>query len=69
MADPKVNLSWRETASKIGIRYAGYVDPGPLRPPFIEIPAEVDKAQKARAEKWRKLCETYRPARVRSAAE
>jgi dihydrodipicolinate synthase/N-acetylneuraminate lyase len=69
MADPKVNLSWRETASKIGIRYAGYVDPGPLRPPFIEIPEEVDKAQKARAEKWRKLCETYRPARVRSAAE
>jgi dihydrodipicolinate synthase/N-acetylneuraminate lyase len=69
MADPKVNLSWRETASKIGIRYAGYVDPGPLRPPFIEIPDEVDKAQKARAEKWRKLCETYRPARVRSAAE
>lgn len=68
-ADPKVNLSWRETASKVGIRYAGYVDPGPLRPPFIEIPEEVQKGQKARAERWRKLCETYRPARVRSAAE
>jgi dihydrodipicolinate synthase/N-acetylneuraminate lyase len=69
MANPKVNLSWRETASKVSIRYAGYVDPGPLRPPFIEIPEDVDKAQKARAEKWRKLCETYRPSRVRSAAE
>jgi dihydrodipicolinate synthase/N-acetylneuraminate lyase len=68
-AERKVNLSWRETASKIGIRYAGYVDPGPLRPPFLEIPEAVDKAQKARAERWRKLCETYRPTRVRSAAE
>ena len=25
--------------------------------------------KKARAEKWRKLCETYKPARARSAAE
>jgi trans-o-hydroxybenzylidenepyruvate hydratase-aldolase len=69
LANPKVNLSWRETASKVGIRYAGYCDPGPLRPPFIEIPEEVDKAQKARAEKWNKLCETYRPSQTRSAAE
>lgn len=68
-AEAKVNLSWRETASKIGIRYAGYVDPGPLRPPFLEIPEAVDKAQKARAEKWVKLCQTYRPKRIRSAAE
>ncbi len=69
MLNSKVNLSWRETASKIGIRYAGYCDPGPLRPPFMEVPEEVDKSQKARAEKWRKLCETYRPGRARSAAE
>ncbi|HEX9808353.1 MAG TPA: dihydrodipicolinate synthase family protein, partial [Alphaproteobacteria bacterium] len=68
-ADRKMNLSWRETASKIGIRHAGYCDPGPLRPPFVEVPAEVDKAQKARAEKWRTLCGTYRPGGVRSAAE
>ena len=69
MSERKVNLSWRETASKIGIRHAGYVDPGPLRPPFVEIPKEVDAAQKARAEKWNKLCETYRPTGARSAAE
>ena len=31
-----MNLSWRETAAKIAIRLAGYVDPGPLRPPFLE---------------------------------
>ncbi len=56
------NLSWRETAAKIAIRYAGYVDPGPLRPPFVEIPPEVDAAQKAKAEKWAGLCKKYRAA-------
>jgi hydratase-aldolase len=67
--DRKVNLSWRETASKIGIHHAGYVEPGPLRPPFVEIPADVEKGQKARAEKWKALCERYQPGGVRSAAE
>jgi 4-(2-carboxyphenyl)-2-oxobut-3-enoate aldolase len=54
------NLSWRETGSKIGVKYAGYVDPGPLRPPFVEIPPEVDAAQKRSAERWQKLCDKYR---------
>ena len=53
--------SWRETQSKIAIRYAGYCDPGPLRPPFVVIPNEVDEAARARAAKWVALCETYRP--------
>ena len=57
----KTDLSWRETASKIAIRYAGYVDPGPLRPPFLEIPPEVDAAQKKKAERWQALCAKYRP--------
>jgi len=55
------DLSWRETAAKIAIRYAGYVDPGPLRPPFLEVPPEVDAAQRKRVEKWKGLCEKYRP--------
>lgn len=63
------NLSWRETASKIGIRYAGYCDPGPLRPPFMEVPEAVDKAQKARAERWKELRKTYQPQGARTAAE
>lgn len=67
--DRKPNLSWRETGSKIGIRYAGYCDPGPLRPPFMEVPADVDKAQKARAEKWKELRKIYQPQGARSAAE
>jgi dihydrodipicolinate synthase/N-acetylneuraminate lyase len=54
------NPSWRETAAKIAIRYAGYVDPGPLRPPFVDVPPEVDAAQKAKAEKWKALCAKYR---------
>lgn len=54
------SMSWRETAAKIAIRYAGYVDPGPLRPPFLEIPPEVDAAQKRKAERWKTLCDKYR---------
>ncbi len=56
---PKKNLSWRETASKVGIRLAGYVDPGPLRPPFVEVPAEVIEGQKARVAYWKTLCAKY----------
>ncbi|MGE5537767.1 MAG: dihydrodipicolinate synthase family protein [Gemmatimonas sp.] len=59
-----VSLSWRETASKVGIKYAGYVEPGPLRPPFVEIPAEVDEGQKKKAARWKQLCDKYRPARA-----
>jgi hydratase-aldolase len=57
---PPANLSWRETAAKIAIRMAGYVDPGPLRPPFVEIPAEVTERMKQRVERWKKVCEKYR---------
>ena len=41
---------------------AGYVEPGPLRPPFLEIPAEVTEAQKKRVERWQRLCAKYAPA-------
>jgi dihydrodipicolinate synthase/N-acetylneuraminate lyase len=54
------NRSWRETAAKIAVRYAGYVDPGPLRPPFVEIPKEVAEATQKKAERWTRLCEKYR---------
>jgi dihydrodipicolinate synthase/N-acetylneuraminate lyase len=56
-----VNPSWRETARKIAIRMAGYVDPGPLRPPFVQIPTEVTERQKKAVERWKGLCEKYRP--------
>jgi dihydrodipicolinate synthase/N-acetylneuraminate lyase len=57
---PPANLSWRETASKIAIRMSGYVDPGPLRPPFVEIPAEVTDRMKQRVERWHQVCSKYR---------
>jgi dihydrodipicolinate synthase/N-acetylneuraminate lyase len=56
---PPANLSWRETASKIAIRMSGYVDPGPLRPPFVEIPAEVSERMKQRVERWHNVCSKY----------
>jgi dihydrodipicolinate synthase/N-acetylneuraminate lyase len=59
---PPANLSWRETASKIGIRMAGYVDPGPLRPPFLEIPPEVTERMRQRVERWKGVCAKYRVA-------
>ena len=66
----KVNMSWRETASKIGVALAGYVNPGPLRPPFLDIPPEVLEGQKKRVAEWTKLCEKYgAPYRRGAAAE
>ncbi|HEY7302262.1 MAG TPA: dihydrodipicolinate synthase family protein [Xanthobacteraceae bacterium] len=56
------SLSWRETAAKIAIGMAGYVEPGPLRPPFLEIPAEVIEAQRKRVERWQDLCAKYAPS-------
>jgi dihydrodipicolinate synthase/N-acetylneuraminate lyase len=52
-------LQWREPGHKIAVRFAGYCDPGPLRPPFLEIPQDVLERQKARAEHWRSICEKY----------
>ncbi len=54
------NLSWRETGSKLSCKFAGYVDPGPLRPPFVEVPDEVIAQQKAKAKRWGELCDKYR---------
>ena len=59
-APAKPDLTWRETASKIAVRMAGYVDPGPLRPPFVDVPDEVVERQKKRVERWRGICEKYR---------
>jgi hydratase-aldolase len=54
-----LDLSWRETASKIATKLAGYVDPGPLRPPFVEIPEVIVERQKKRVERWKQLCAKY----------
>jgi 4-(2-carboxyphenyl)-2-oxobut-3-enoate aldolase len=57
-----VDYSWRETAAKIAIQMAGYVNPGPLRPPFLDVPPQVIAGQTKRVERWKALCERYRSA-------
>jgi dihydrodipicolinate synthase/N-acetylneuraminate lyase len=57
--DALPSLSWRETLAKIAISYAGYVEPGPLRPPFVIIPPEIDKAARDRSARWRAARERY----------
>ncbi len=64
-----LDLSWRETAMKLGIGMAGYVNPGPLRPPFVEIPPAVLEKQKQRVENWKKLCAKYGAPGAAAAAE
>lgn len=56
------DVRWRETAAKIAIRHAGYVDPGPLRHPFVNVPEAVDSNARRLASRWQELCQIYRPA-------
>jgi hydratase-aldolase len=60
-------LSWRETAAKVAIGHAGYVEPGPLRPPFVIIPPEVERAAQERSARWQAARERW-GAPKRSAA-
>jgi dihydrodipicolinate synthase/N-acetylneuraminate lyase len=53
------SLSWRETLAKLAVAEAGYCDPGPLRAPFIEIPADVRDAARRRAKEWAALCDKW----------
>jgi hydratase-aldolase len=52
-------LQWRETASKLAIAEAGYCQPGPLRPPFVEIPESVRENARKWAAYWQTLCAKY----------
>ena len=54
-------LSWRETASKLAIAKAGYCEPGPLRPPFVEIPDQVRERADQFAAFWQELNARYQP--------
>ncbi|MBV9325328.1 MAG: dihydrodipicolinate synthase family protein [Chloroflexi bacterium] len=64
---------WLETASKLASGYGDYAQPGPLRPPFVVIPPEVDQRVRKRAAYRQQLNERYRPeveaARKREAAQ
>lgn len=51
------DLRWRETGHKVVQRYCGYIDPGPLRRPYVHIPPEVDALFRRRATYWKALRE------------
>jgi dihydrodipicolinate synthase/N-acetylneuraminate lyase len=63
------SLSWRETAAKLAVAHAGYVQPGPLRPPFVVIPPEVDRAAQDRAARWQAARVRYGAAPAMAATE
>jgi hydratase-aldolase len=49
-----------DRASKLLLRFAGYVDAGPNRPPFLEYePGSVERVRK-RAEHWKTIAAKYR---------
>ena len=49
------------SAGKLSHELAGYVKPGPNRPPFLEVPDSAVERAKARAAYWTGLCDKYRP--------
>jgi dihydrodipicolinate synthase/N-acetylneuraminate lyase len=50
-----------DMARKLACKYAGYADLGPNRSPFMEVrPDSMERAIK-QAERWKQLCEKYRP--------
>jgi hypothetical protein len=55
------DLTFRESSAKISARTAGYCDPGPLRPPFVNVPDAVMAKAKQRAEEWKALNARYAP--------
>ena len=61
------NLHWRENSAKLAMNDAGYCAPGPLRPPFRNVPPEIIEGAKKMAAGWKKLCEKY-PAKKAAAA-
>lgn len=55
------DLTWRETLAKIAAGFSDYCEPGPLRPPFVEIPTDVLERARNRAASWKAMAEKYRP--------
>jgi dihydrodipicolinate synthase/N-acetylneuraminate lyase len=51
----------QDNARKLGYTHAGYCDLGPNRSPYMVVKPESLQRQINRAERWKKLCEKYRP--------
>lgn len=50
-----------DSDGKLAMRFAGYCDPGPNRPPFRVLPDRVVEGSKKKAEFWNQMCDKYRP--------
>ncbi len=53
---------------KLAMNDAGYCFPGPLRPPFRNVPPEIIEHAKQMATNWKKLCAKYPPKKTEAAA-
>lgn len=51
----------QDNARKLGYTHAGYCDLGPNRSPYKVVKAESLQRHISRAERWKTLCEKYRP--------
>jgi dihydrodipicolinate synthase/N-acetylneuraminate lyase len=51
----------QDNARKLGYTHAGYCDLGPNRSPYKVVKPESLQRQIARAERWKTLCDKYRP--------
>jgi len=51
----------QDNARKIGYTHAGYCDLGPNRSPYMVVKPDSLQRVTARAERWKSLCDKYRP--------
>lgn len=56
LADAEVFASYNIQIEKVRIAEAGYCAPGPIRPPYDDIPAEIEAAARECGRRWRELC-------------
>ena len=54
--DPEVFAKFNIQIEKIRIGAAGYCKPGPMRPPYNDIPAEMAEAARECGRRWAELC-------------
>ena len=57
LADPEVFASYNIQVEKARMDEAGYCQPGPVRPPYADIPEQYEAAARECGRRWRQLCE------------
>jgi dihydrodipicolinate synthase/N-acetylneuraminate lyase len=57
LANPEVFASYNIQVEKARMEAAGYCSPGPVRPPYADMPEEYDAASRECGRRWRELCD------------